>query len=86
MLRELRPEFDLTIEEVDIAGDHELFKKYFDKIPVLEIDHRVTLAAPIHIDAVRAALNNPGDHAGSLLRCPINATTTIANPIGTTPS
>jgi glutaredoxin len=56
MLHELRPEFDLTIEEIDISGERELFKKYFDKIPVLQIDQRVTLAAPIHIDAVRAAL------------------------------
>ena len=56
MLHELRNEFDLTIEEIDIAGDREFFIKYFDKIPVLEIDHRSTLAAPIHFDAVRAAL------------------------------
>jgi glutaredoxin len=56
LLNDLRREFALTIEEIDIAGDHELFKRYFDKIPVLQIDRRVTLTAPIHIDAVRAAL------------------------------
>jgi glutaredoxin len=55
-LDDLRREFDLTIEVIDIAGDPELFKRYFDKIPVLQIDQRITLAAPIHIDAVRAAL------------------------------
>ncbi len=49
MLHELRREFDLTIEEIDIAGDRELFKKYFDKIPVLRSIIASTLAAPIHM-------------------------------------
>lgn len=52
----LQTEFDLTIESVDIADDRELFKRYFDKIPVLLINNRVTLAAPIRLEDVRAAL------------------------------
>ena len=47
LLREMRSEFDLAIEEIDITTDRTLFKNYFDKIPVLLIDDRTTLAAPI---------------------------------------
>ncbi len=56
LLLELRGEFALTIKEVDITADRELLKNYFDKIPVVQIDDRVTLAAPICKDALRAAL------------------------------
>ena len=59
LLNDLRGEFDLTIDEIDITTDAALFKKYFDKIPVLLIDDRVTLAAPIHQQDVRAALSSP---------------------------
>jgi hypothetical protein len=52
-------EFDLTIEEIDITADDALFRNYFDKIPVLLIDNRVTLAAPINQQDVRAALSSP---------------------------
>ncbi len=47
LLRDLRAEFDLAIEEIDITTDRALFKNYFDKIPVLLIDDHTTLAAPI---------------------------------------
>ncbi len=47
LLNDLRAEFDLVIEEIDITTDRTLFKNYFDKIPVLLIDDRATLAAPI---------------------------------------
>ncbi len=46
----------LTIQTIDITTDDVLFKKYFDKIPVLWIDERVTLAAPIDEKKLRAAL------------------------------
>ena len=55
-LRDLRGEFELAIDEIDITTDDALFKKYFDKIPVLLIDDHTMLAAPIHADDVRAAL------------------------------
>ncbi len=56
LVNDLRGEFDLTLEEIDITADAALLKKYFDKIPVLLIDHRVTFAAPIRQGDVRAAL------------------------------
>lgn len=58
LLQELRGAYDLAIEEIDITTDRTLFKKYFEKIPVLFIDGRTTLAAPIRIEDVRAALKN----------------------------
>ncbi len=56
LLLGLQRDFALTIEEVDITRDPELFKRYWDKIPVLVIDNRATLAAPIRIAEVRAQL------------------------------
>ena len=56
LLRELRAEFSLTIEEINIERDPGLHKKYFDQIPVLVIDNRQTLAAPIRVEDVRDAL------------------------------
>ncbi len=55
-LEHLRAEFDLRLEEIDISTDPELFKKYFDKIPVLWIDYHIQLAAPIRQTDIRAAL------------------------------
>ncbi len=56
LLTQLQNEFALTIEEINIENDRALFKQYFDKIPVLLIDQRTTIAAPIRAEAVRAAL------------------------------
>lgn len=56
MVRDLSREFALTIEEIDIERDDALFKKYFDKIPVLMIDGSITLAAPLRRQDIRAAL------------------------------
>lgn len=56
LLNRLQNEIALTIQTIDITTDDALFKKYFDKIPVLRIDDRVTLAAPIDEKDVRAAL------------------------------
>jgi glutaredoxin len=56
LLNRLQGEFTLTIQAIDITTDDVLFKKYFDKIPVLWIDERVTLAAPIDEKNLRAAL------------------------------
>lgn len=55
LLRELRREADFVVEEIDITRDPALFKKYFDKIPVVLIDKRTTLYEPIRIEQVRAA-------------------------------
>ncbi len=56
LLLGLRREFDLTIEEVDITRDPALWDQYWDKIPVVVVDRRTTLAAPIRVADVRAAL------------------------------
>lgn len=56
-LLDLRREFEIAIDEIDITTDAALFKKYFDKIPVLSVDDHTTLAAPIRVEDVRAALN-----------------------------
>ncbi|CAG0942352.1 hypothetical protein ANRL1_00905 [Anaerolineae bacterium] len=56
-LRDLRREFEIAIDEIDITTDDALFKKYFDKIPVLIVDDHTTLAAPIRVEDVRAVLN-----------------------------
>lgn len=57
MLQNIRDQFNLTIEEIDITTDRELFKNHFEKIPVLMIDDRVTLSAPITMQDVVQALS-----------------------------
>ena len=52
----LKREFDFTLEEVDITHDDALLARYRDAIPVVVIDDRTTLSAPIRTAAVRAAL------------------------------
>ncbi len=56
LLRGLAREFDLTIDEIDITRDAALLERYRETIPVLVIDNRTTLAAPIRTADVRAAL------------------------------
>lgn len=55
LLLEIRRETDFELNEIDITADRELFKQYFEKIPVIIINDRITLDAPIHaIDLKRA--------------------------------
>ncbi len=56
LLLGLNREFDLEIEEADITRDPALYEKYWDKIPVVVVDGATTLAAPIRVAEVRAAL------------------------------
>ncbi len=56
VLNDLRSEFQLLINEINIESDASLLAKYLEKIPVLVIDDRVTLTAPIYKEQVRAAL------------------------------
>ena len=56
LLLGLAREFDLTIEEVDITRDDALLTRYGETIPVVVIDDRKTLAAPIRTADLRAAL------------------------------
>lgn len=57
LLLGLHREFELTIEPVDISQDPSLYDKYWDKIPVIIVDNQTTLAAPIRVADVRAALS-----------------------------
>ncbi len=58
LLLGLKREFDLAIEEIDITRDAALLERYREAIPVLVIDDRATLAAPIRTADIRAALMN----------------------------
>ena len=58
LLLGLQREFDLTIEEIDITCDPVLLQRYRETIPIVVIDERATLAAPIRTAQVRAALMN----------------------------
>jgi glutaredoxin len=58
LLLGLQREFDLAIEEIDITRDATLLERYRETIPVLVIDDRATLAAPIRTADIRAALMN----------------------------
>lgn len=56
VLNDLQSEFQLLIDEINIESDATFLARYLEKIPVLVIDDRVTLAAPIDREQVRAAL------------------------------
>ncbi len=56
LLLGLKREFDFQIEEADITHDPALINQYWDKIPVVVVDGATTLAAPIRVAEVRAAL------------------------------
>jgi glutaredoxin len=58
MVLGLSREYDFHLVETDISLDSALFKQYWDKIPVLVIDGRTTLAEPIAMADVRAALGS----------------------------
>jgi glutaredoxin len=60
LLHALQGDFAIHIEAINIEEDAALFKHYFDRIPVLVIDRRTTLAAPIRAEDVRAALSIGG--------------------------
>jgi hypothetical protein len=47
---------DFDLEEVDIAGDAELEKRYREWLPVLEIDGERAFTYFVHPDALRKKL------------------------------
>ena len=59
LLLGLAREFDLRIDEIDITRDDSLLARYGETIPVVVIDDRTTLAAPIRTADVRSALMDP---------------------------
>ncbi|MCA1553311.1 MAG: glutaredoxin family protein [Chloroflexi bacterium] len=56
MLVALQREYEFTLHEVDITNDPTLEQQYRYAIPVVVIDSRLELAAPIHESELRAAL------------------------------
>lgn len=56
LLRRLAPEFGLEVEEVNIDDDAALLERYWDTIPVIALDDKPILSAPLREKWVRAAL------------------------------
>lgn len=56
LLGDLARRYPLLIEEIDIRSDPAVFRAYDIRIPVIVIDGKVTLEAPIDERALRAAL------------------------------
>ena len=56
VLSGLQPEWALRIHVIDISGDPALMRKYGLRIPVIVVDGRIELEAPITARAVRKAL------------------------------
>ncbi len=57
LLLGLRKEFELVVLKVDISKDASLYEEYGAKIPVVVIDDRTILAAPIRVQDLRDALS-----------------------------
>ncbi len=57
LLLGLRREFDFELEKVDITTDPGLVRTYGVMIPVVVINQRTVLRAPIHTQNLRAALS-----------------------------
>ena len=56
MIVALQREFDIRLSEVDIATDRALEQRYRYAVPVVIVDDRLELAAPISERELRAAL------------------------------
>jgi glutaredoxin len=56
LLERLSTRSPLRIHEVDIRGDQELFRRYDVRIPVIVIDGRIELDAPITEAKLRQVL------------------------------
>lgn len=55
-LEELRWEFDLVVDEVEITRDSGLYERYKERVPVVIIDGRVILEGRISEEQIRRAL------------------------------
>lgn len=56
LARGLLPPDELSVEKIDITRDPLLYENYHDRIPVLVVNERVTLEAPIRTADLRRAL------------------------------
>ena len=60
VLERIRADHPVTLREVDIDGDEELFKRYLERIPVVTVDGRELFDFFVDERALRAALSSPG--------------------------
>jgi len=56
LLEQLAQRIPITITEVNILGDIDLYERYKHSIPVIALAGGATLAAPIHADALERML------------------------------
>ncbi len=56
MLERLGPELGFTVDEVDIATDPELLRRYRHDIPVIALDGEILISAPLKEREVRRLL------------------------------
>ena len=59
LLVRLSQRYPLALEEIDITSDPALFRRYDIRIPVIVIDQRLELEAPIEERTLREALATP---------------------------
>ena len=55
-LRRLQAKIRFDIDLVDIGADDELFRKYWDRVPVVMVDGQEVAAAPVDEKRLAAAL------------------------------
>ncbi|GAC1445807.1 MAG: glutaredoxin family protein [Chloroflexota bacterium] len=56
LLQSLQSKYGFRLEEVDIRSDASLFRRYDIRIPVIEIDGKEALSAPVHERDLRRAV------------------------------
>lgn len=56
MLRRLQQKIRFDMALVDISADDDLFRKYWDRVPVILADGREVAAAPVDEKRLAAAL------------------------------
>jgi hypothetical protein len=60
VLAEMRAEIPFELEEVDIAENDDLERRYRERIPVIEIDGEEAFTYFVHPDGLRRRLERPG--------------------------
>lgn len=58
LLRRLRNESDFELDIVDIEGDEEVYRWYWDRVPVVSIGGEEVAGAPIDEARLRAVLTS----------------------------
>jgi hypothetical protein len=56
MLRRMQSKIRFELVSVDIGGDDDLFRRFWDRIPVIEVDGQEVAAAPVDEKRLAAAL------------------------------